>query len=101
MAFCTLFVQILGKASMQSFISETLDDILKSQQTFENSVFILPSQRAGVFLKKALQEKIRNGFLPEILSIENFIARVSEIDKIDAVPLLFNFYSYQPTINGK
>ena len=93
MAFCTLFVQILGKASMQSFISETLDDILKSQQTFENSVFILPSQRAGVFLKKALQEKIRNGFLPEILSIENFIARVSEIDKIDAVPLLFNFYS--------
>lgn len=77
---------------MQSFISETLDDILKSQETFENSIFILPSQRAGVFLKKAIQDKISSGFLPEILNIETFISRVSHINKVEAVPLLFHFY---------
>ena len=38
---------------MQSFISETLDSILKTTKSFENAVFILPSQRAKVFLKPA------------------------------------------------
>lgn len=78
---------------MQSFISETLQDILKTQQSFKNTVFILPSQRAGIFLKKELQEKISSGFLPEIVAIETFIGQVSEIYKIDSIQLLFHFYT--------
>ncbi len=78
---------------MQSFISETLEDILKTTKSFENAVFILPSQRAGVFVKKQLKELISAGFLPEIITIEEFITRVSEIKKADTIPLLFHFYS--------
>jgi len=86
---------------MQSFISDTLSDIFKTQNSFENTVFILPSQRAGVFVKKALQEKMSSGFLPEILNIEQFIEQVSEIHKIDTVQLLFHFYTVYKKIESK
>ena len=78
---------------MQSFISETLDDILITTKSFENVTFVLPSQRAGVFLKQTLKDKISTGFLPEILNIEQFIEGVSEIKKADSIELLFHFYT--------
>ena len=83
---------------MQTFISETLKSILNNQSSFENTVFILPSQRAGVFLKEELKELIFSGFLPKILNIEEFIEEVSEIKKIDNVQLLFHFYSVYKNI---
>ncbi|EAQ42931.1 PD-(D/E)XK nuclease family protein [Polaribacter sp. MED152] len=78
---------------MQSFISETLDDILQTTQTFEDVVFILPSQRAKVFVKQEFKNKISVGFLPEILNIEQFIQQVSGVQKADNIQLLFHFYS--------
>lgn len=78
---------------MQSFISETLDEILKTTTTFENVVFILPSQRAKLFLKETLKDKISVGFLPETLNIEQFITQVSCIEKVDSIQLLFHFYT--------
>jgi len=78
---------------MQSFISETLNDVLKTQKSFENTVFVLPSQRAGIFVKQAFQQKITTGFLPEIIPIEKFIEHISGIQKLDTIQLLFYFYS--------
>ena len=48
---------------MNSFISETLDTILQTTKSFENVVFVLPSQRAGVFVKQTFKNKILAGFL--------------------------------------
>ena len=78
---------------MQSFISETLDAILKTTKSFEDVVFILPSQRAKVFLKQTLKDKISVGFLPETLNIEQFVQQVSGIEKADNIQLLFHFYT--------
>ena len=78
---------------MQSFITDTLDTILKTTQRFEEVEFILPSQRAGVFVKQALKNKIAAGFLPRISNIGDFIEEVSGIKKADSVQLLFHFYS--------
>lgn len=78
---------------MQSFISETVQDILKTTKTFENAVFVLPSQRAGVFVKQTLKNTITTGFLPEIINIEQFVSQISGIQKADAVQLLFYFYT--------
>ena len=78
---------------MQSFISETIDAILRTTKSFENVVFILPSQRAGVFVKQAFKDKISAGFLPEIQNIGMFIENVSEINKVDNIELLFHFYT--------
>ena len=78
---------------MQSFISETLDAILKTTKSFENVIFILPSQRAKVFLKQTLKDKISVGFLPETINIEQFVQQVSGIEKADSIQLLFHFYT--------
>jgi len=78
---------------MQSFISETLDSILKTTKSFQNVIFILPSQRAKVFLKQTLKDKISVGFLPQTLNIEQFVQQVSGIEKADSIQLLFHFYT--------
>jgi hypothetical protein len=78
---------------MQSFISETLDDILQTTKSFENVVFILPSQRAKVFVKQTFKDKISVGFLPEMLNIEQFIYQISGVQKADNIQLLFHFYT--------
>ncbi|WP_047787922.1 PD-(D/E)XK nuclease family protein [Tenacibaculum mesophilum] len=78
---------------MQSFISETLDTILQNTKSFENVVFVLPSQRAGVFVKETFKNKISAGFLPEIINIGDFVEEISEMKKVDSVQLLFHFYT--------
>lgn len=78
---------------MQSFISDTLDTILKKTTSFENAVFIVPSQRAKIFIKQDFKNKMIIGFLPEILTIEQFIHQVSGIEKADTIQLLFHFYT--------
>lgn len=78
---------------MQTFISETLDSILKDTKSFNDVVFILPSQRAKIFLKQTLKDKIAVGFLPETLNIEQFIQQISGIHKADSIQLLFHFYT--------
>ena len=78
---------------MQSFISQTIDTILKTTTSFQDVVFILPSQRAKVFAKQILKDKITVGFLPEILNIEQFINQISGIEKADNIQLLFHFYT--------
>jgi ATP-dependent helicase/nuclease subunit B len=78
---------------MQTFISDTLDDILKTTTAFEDVVFILPSQRAKVFVRQSFKDKINVGFLPEILNVEQFINKVSGVEKVDNIQLLFHFYN--------
>lgn len=77
---------------MQSFISETLEIIVQKEQSFENVELILPSQRAGVFVKELLKHKISAGFLPKIRNIGDFIEEVSEMQKVDSIQLLFHLY---------
>ena len=81
------------KNSMQSFISETLTDILKITTSFNDVVFVLPSQRAKVFVKQSLKDKISVGFLPEIVNIEQFVQQISGLEKTDSIQLLFHFYT--------
>ncbi|CAI8330926.1 MAG: Uncharacterised protein [Flavobacterium sp. SCGC AAA160-P02] len=78
---------------MQSFISETIDDILLTHSSLEDCVFVLPSQRSGVYIKDTIKNKIDKGFLPEIVTIEVFIEKISGISKTDTLQLLFHFYT--------
>ena len=78
---------------MKTFLSEVVQDLLKKGHPLAQTIWVLPSERAGVFLKEALKRQVtETTFLPEILSIENFVERISKLQKIDAVPLLFEFY---------
>jgi hypothetical protein len=78
---------------MRTFISETIEDILKTTTHFSDVVFILPSQRAGVYVKQALKQRITAGFLPEIITIEQFVEKIATLKKVDTLQLLFDFYT--------
>lgn len=78
---------------MKTFLSEVVQDLLEKGHPLSQTLCVLPSERAGVFLKEELKKQLSTtSFLPEILSIESFVERISEMQKMDAVPLLFEFY---------
>ena len=86
---------------MQTFISETIKAILQKQDSFEDTICIVPSQRAAVFLKEAFKKEISIGFLPKILNIGSFIEEVTNLHKADSIQLLFHFYSVYKRTEAK
>lgn len=79
---------------MKSFISKIVDDIFRKHKSYENLIFVLPSQRACIFLKEEILKKVQTPlFAPKIISIENYIQEIGDINLIDTTQLLFEFYS--------
>ncbi|AWH84263.1 PD-(D/E)XK nuclease family protein [Flavobacterium album] len=57
-------------------------------------IIVLPNKRAKVFLIEALKKQLdATVFAPEIISIEDFIQDVAGIRSMDAIELLFEFYT--------
>ena len=78
---------------MKGFLEETLDLILQNQDTLSNHVFILPSKRAGTFLRNSIAKKTtQTAFAPDILSIESFIEEVSGLSYASNLEQLFELY---------
>ncbi|WP_294821866.1 PD-(D/E)XK nuclease family protein [uncultured Flavobacterium sp.] len=68
--------------------------IARYGNSLSNIVIILPNKRAKVFLVEALKRKLDTTiFAPEIISIEDFIQDVAGIRSVDAIELLFEFYT--------
>ncbi len=86
---------------MLTFLEETLKHIQQKQDDLSNCVFILPSKRAGGFLKNYLRlQTTKTTFLPKIISIEDLIQELSGLEIIDATELLFKSYEvYKSTTN--
>ncbi len=78
---------------MISFLEEVVTTIKNNDGDISNYTFILPSKRAGGFLKNILKRKAtQTEFLPHILSIEEFIENLSNLKIIDNTELLFKSY---------
>ena len=77
---------------MVTFLNESLEQInLKEINEYK---FILPSKRAGLFLKQELMKQLDTTIIsPEILSIEEFIEEVSGLTPINNTEVLFKFYN--------
>ncbi|SIP99855.1 PD-(D/E)XK nuclease family protein [Maribacter ulvicola] len=79
---------------MQSFIKDIVQEVVKNNPDTGNVVFILPSKRAGVFLKKILSQSLTQTVLaPEIYSIEDFIEKVSNLVTANTTTQLFELYN--------
>ena len=78
---------------MSSFIKKVLLDLKGKGLDLEELHFILPSQRAGVFLKHHLSQIIEQPiFAPHILSIEAFVEELSGLKSLSNTNLLFWLY---------
>ncbi|WP_372745159.1 PD-(D/E)XK nuclease family protein [Lutibacter sp.] len=79
---------------MNSFISKVVKDVKNRQKNISEVTFVLPSQRSCVFLKDELVASSNTAMvLPKIVSIENFIQELADIQLIDSIQLIFEFYS--------
>lgn len=78
---------------MQSFLEEIVDTIKLKYQALEDVIFVLPSKRAGTFLRNALAKDANETFFaPDIYSIETFIEKISGLAYATQTQQLFNLY---------
>jgi ATP-dependent helicase/nuclease subunit B len=78
---------------MISFIKTVLINLKEQDLKLENLIFILPSKRAGVFLKHELSTLLEAPiFSPQILSIEEFVEELSGLQSLPNTELLFRLY---------
>lgn len=87
---------------MTSFIHDVIVDIQKKELDITQLTFILPSKRAGTFLKHTLSQLIKEPiFSPDIVSIEEFVENLSDIKYSSNTELLFEFYNIYLNITPK
>ncbi len=78
---------------MRSFLGEIVDQVYNEQESIEDTVFILPSKRAGTFLKNGIANRTRRTlFSPEIYSIEEFVGTISGLSSATNTQQLFELY---------
>lgn len=78
---------------MQTFLEETLVALKKEFTDISSLTLILPSKRAGGFLKNILRKTTNQTiFAPKIISIEEFIEELSDLKIVDPTELLFKSY---------
>ncbi|WP_100613590.1 PD-(D/E)XK nuclease family protein [Confluentibacter citreus] len=86
---------------MTTFIFDALIDLKKQNLNLSELTFILPSKRAGLFLKHQLHKvNEQTAFAPVIISIEEFTEELSQLKTISNTELLFEFYNVYCGLTG-
>ena len=79
--------------AMRGFLEEIVNNVYNGQGSFEDTVFILPSKRAGTFLRNGIAKSTKKTiFSPEIYSIEEFVGRISGLTTATGTQQLFELY---------
>ena len=87
---------------MTTFIFDVLKDLQKNHVNLSQLTFVLPSKRAGLFLKHQLTEVTNQTiFAPIIISIEEFVEELSQLKTVSNTELLFEFYNSYTKLTKK
>jgi hypothetical protein len=78
---------------IESFIEQVVQNVKEHYGSFNGLTFVLPSKRAGSFLKFAIERHSKETILcPKIYSIEHFIEELSGLSYLSQNHLLFHLY---------
>ena len=78
---------------MRTFIDDVITDLINRDHNISQLTFVLPSKRAGTFLKQAISKHLKKTiFSPNIVSIEEFVETLSGFQYATNAELLFEFY---------
>jgi ATP-dependent helicase/nuclease subunit B len=79
---------------MQPFLDKVAEHVLLNHtHGLENVALITPNRRAGLFLKKYFAKRVTAAtWAPDVLSMEDFIHRITGISIQEPVALLLHFY---------
>lgn len=85
-----------------TFLENLAEDLI---QVYKNEgdklCVVLPSRRAKVFLLEEFKRKMNGAaWLPNILSMEDFITELSSLQPIDDLDLIFLFYEVYKKLDG-
>ena len=88
---------------MISFLEKLANHLIEtSKVSLEETCIVLPNRRAGLFLRKHLANKLNKvSWSPKILSIEDFVADLSQLRSVDNLTLIFEFYEVYKTITDE
>ena len=88
---------------MLSFIEEVVDSVKQEHGALDAIVFVLPSKRAGTFLRNAIANTTdKTLYAPEIYSIERFVEKISGLTYATNTQQLFELYAtYLKSFKGK
>ncbi|MEO1012525.1 MAG: PD-(D/E)XK nuclease family protein, partial [Bacteroidota bacterium] len=79
---------------MQTFLQEVIAEVRQKYSDLSNIVFILPSKRAGTFLKQCIASSNTTPSLsPEIHSIESFVEKMACLRPASVSQQLFELYN--------
>ncbi|RLD78692.1 MAG: hypothetical protein DRJ10_09940, partial [Bacteroidetes bacterium] len=79
---------------MKTFLEETVEDIIqKFGENLENIQIIFPNKRTGYFFQTAFAKTInKTVWSPKTHTIQSYIAKLSRIQKVDKIGLIFILY---------
>ena len=78
---------------MEPFLDKVAKKIIASKTKMDQVKIIVPSIRAVTFLKESLKKFIIKPLIaPEIVTISDFIAELSEIESLSKTDLIYMFY---------
>ena len=78
---------------MKPFLDNVAKKIIASKSKMDQVKIIVPSIRAVTFLKESLKKFIIKPLIaPEIVTISDFIAELSEIESLSKTDLIYMFY---------
>ncbi|MFD2822606.1 PD-(D/E)XK nuclease family protein [Lacinutrix iliipiscaria] len=87
---------------MTTFILDVLKDLQNRNKDLSSLIFVLPSKRAGTFLKHQISQIVDQTILaPKIISIETFVEDLSQLKKTSNTELLFVFYNVYLELTDK
>lgn len=79
---------------MKTFLQETIEDIIqKFGDDLENIQIIFPNKRTGYFFQSVFAKTInKTVWSPKTFTIQSYIAKLSRIQKVDKIGLIFILY---------
>lgn len=79
---------------MKTFLQETAEDIIaKYGENLEQIQIVLPNKRTGYFFQNTFAKIIQKTvWSPTIITIQQYISKLSRIQKVDKIALLFLLY---------
>lgn len=85
---------------MPTLIAQITRDILSCGTDLKDVALVVPGRRAGLFFRREIvRQDGRATFLPRIYTIEDLAEKLSRLQGIDNIPLLFEFYeAYHETV---
>ncbi|GMN06663.1 PD-(D/E)XK nuclease family protein [Croceitalea sp. MTPC5] len=78
---------------MKTFLNYLVQTVLNAHGSFNDIIFVVPSIRSATFLKNHISHSISTPiFAPTILSIEEYITQLSQLQPVTRTEVLFDLY---------